>query len=865
MLQPSQNIKPNVNFSAGTVPDFTLAINNSLTLWAIGILILFLSALLIYFIFTYWRQQKRLGQVFKMAFFRVSVPPSDSMGKNDSSLGRTDVGEAVKEKISVMEHLYSTLSDIKPKGFLQRMIKYPYFTMEIAIPFNEDGIAFYFAVPREKANITEKQIHSFFPFASVEKVSGYNIFLPRGACAGCYLKLAKEDYLPFKTYKGLPSDPLNNITNSFSKLDPKREGASFQIVVLPKNKQTNSKGEVVAREMKQGKTFSQAKNKAGDSFFSSVKNLFLGTKKDSSLSEENKLAGDRQQHVLTSGEEALIEAIERKSKKNNFDVNLRLVTSAQSEARAKEILEEIKSSFFQFDSGDLNSLKTIYPKNLSKFLNSFTFRSFREKQSSTLSSEELSSLFHLNVDVQKAAPKILTAKSKKAPCPGNLPKDGIILGENIFREEKTTVRIDKDDRRRHFYTIGQTGTGKSSFLSSMIKQDIEAGEGVCVIDPHGELVYKILSYIPEHRIKDVILFDPSDTDRPLGLNLLEYTRPEQKTFVINEMINIFDKLYDLKQTGGPMFEQYMRNAMLLVMSHPESGSTLLEISRVLSDPEFRKFKLEHCTDQIVVNFWTKEAEKAGGEAALANMVPYITSKLTSFISNDIMRPIIAQQKSSFDLREAMDSQKIILMNLSKGSIGELNAYLLGMVMVGKILMAAMGRVDMAEEDRKDFYLYIDEFHSFTTDSIVSILSEARKYKLNLIIAHQFIKQLNDKIRDAVFGNVGSIAAFRIGPEDAETVSKQFEPIFSPHDLINLDNFNCYLKLIVNGQMTMPFSMKTLTPANGNKDIINKVKEYSRQTFGRPREEIEREIFARLKEGGENINTSNPMDSDMAVR
>jgi hypothetical protein len=305
--------------------------------------------------------------------------------------------------------------------------------------------------------------------------------------------------------------------------------------------------------------------------------------------------------------------------------------------------------------------------------------------------------------------------------------------------------------------------------------------------------------------------------------------------------------------------------MLLVMAHPESGSTLLEISRVLSDPDFRHLKLDHCRDPVVKNFWTKEAEKAGGEAALVNMVPYITSKLTSFVANDIMRPIIAQQKSAFNLREVMDQQKIVLMNLSKGMIGELNAYLLGMVMVGKILIAAMSRVDLPEEERKDFYLYIDEFHSFTTDSIVSILSEARKYRLNLIIAHQFIKQLSEKIRDAVFGNVGSLASFRVGPEDAELVAKQLEPIFSPYDLINLDNYNAYLKLIINGQIGLPFSLNTLPPEEGDKSMIALVKNNSRKMYGRARQEVEAEIAMRLESESGNAPTAQPMESDMGIK
>src|SRR3989344_1471954 len=359
----------------------------------------------------------------------------------------------------------------------------------------------------------------------------------------------------------------------------------------------------------------------------------------------------------------------------------------------------------------------------------------------------------------------------------------------------------QQDRRRHMYIIGKSGTGKTEMMKALAQQDIAEGRGCCIIDPHGDFADDALDFVPRERADDVIFFDPADFDRPMGLNMLEYDPkfPEQKTFVINEMLKIFDKLYDLKSTGGPMFEQYMRNAMILLMDHPESGSTLLEIPKVLSDEEFREFKLSKCKTQVVKDFWIKEAQKAGGEASLQNMVPYITSKLTPFVSNDYLRPIIGQQKSAFNIRDVMDTQKILILKLSKGKIGDLNAYLVGMVLVGKILMAALARGDMKAEDRKDFYLYIDEFQNFLTDSISAILSEARKYGLDLIVAHQYIGQLvknNDtQIRDAIFGNVGTKCIFRVGTEDAEYMEKEFAPTFSMYDLQNVEGLHCLTRLL----------------------------------------------------------------------
>jgi hypothetical protein len=411
-----------------------------------------------------------------------------------------------------------------------------------------------------------------------------------------------------------------------------------------------------------------------------------------------------------------------------------------------------------------------------------------------------------------------------------------------------------EDRLRHFYVIGQTGTGKTTMLKNMIAQDIANGEGVCMIDPHGSDIQDILALIPKHRYEDVIYFDPSYTARPMALNMLEYDRryPEQKTFVVNEMLSIFNKLFDMKTAGGPMFEQYFRNAVLLVMEDPETGNTLLDVSRVLSNKAYRDLKISKCKNPIVNQFWNEVAGKAGGEASLANIVPYITSKFDVFLSNDIMRPIIAQENSSINFREIMDTKKILLVNLSKGRLGDINANLIGLILVGKILMAALSRVDAINAPGPDgkelppFYLYIDEFQNVTTNSISTILSEARKYKLSLAVAHQFIAQLEEGIRDSVFGNVGSIAAFRVGAEDAEYLEKQFSPVFTAKDIMSIDNRNAYLKMLANGRPVKPFNIETMAPPQGNKAIVESIKELSHLKYGRDREGVEAEILQKYK-------------------
>jgi hypothetical protein len=806
-----------------------------------------------------------------MILFNVSVPKDDEKEKESQG------GEKEKEMVSITEQLLLSISKMADNPFREIIFGKPQFSLEVANPFDDEAIYFYIACPKKFATTVEKQIYGFFPKAEVNRaVNDYNIFTPNGFSKGVYLTLKRKSYLPIRTYKNMEADSLNNITNALSKLRKVEEGAAIQIMIRKSPASWSSKARQIVRRMKQGESYHRAK--AGE--VSRTLNSFMKMP-DPFISKENQqMQGQGRDEMnlyqtpqkelrqLTPGEEDFLKLVEEKTMKPSFEVNIRVLASSDSKERTEELLQHLTSVFSQFDTVEMNSFLVKNPLLKKDLIFNFSFRNFIKRFKIVLNIEELASLFHFPI-FSTQTPKLETVKAKTASAPPNMPDSGTLIGKNVYRETETKVFLQREDRRRHLYTIGQTGTGKSTFLSEMARQDIENGEGVCIVDPHGELVEDLLKYVPKERIEDVILFDPADVGRPMGMNLLEYDQPEQKTFVINEMISIFDKLYDLKQTGGPMFEQYMRNAMLLVMSHPESGSTLMEISKVLSDAEFRKMKLDNCDNQVVVDFWTKEAEKAGGEAALANMVPYITSKLTTFVTNDIMRPIISQQKSAFNFREAMDTKKIVLVNLSKGKIGEINANLLGMVIVGKILMSAMARVDMPQDKREDFYLYIDEFQNFTTDSIASILSEARKYKLNLIIAHQFIQQVEEKIRDAVFGNVGSMVCFRIGATDAEYMVKQFGPTFSEHDLINVDNYRGFAKIMINNVVSPPFSMRTYPPKEVEVDFTDNIRQYSRTRYGRERADIEAELQERLnllKTDPEDMPMgSDDFDSDMSFK
>lgn len=781
------------------------------------------------------RHSGKVTRSLNTAILQVSVSKKQEQKEKSSADER-------KQAISVMEQLFAGLSNIREPMFTRLLYGPFYMSFEISTPTDTNEIFFYVGVPKKFVSTIEKQIHSFYNDANVERIDDYNIFVPNGGSAGSYMVLKKDFVLPIRTYQNLETDPLFSITSALSKI-PLGEGAALQIVMRPTGNYWHEKSRKAIKLIQTGKNFT-GETGGHSAMVETLGWIVENFVRDNSRKESEKPV------TLTPMQEENIKAIEAKAAKTGFETNIRLVTSAPSREKAENLLRDLENSFTQFNAPNGNGFRIVEAfLGKSKFLNktiyNFIFRNFEENRKVILNTEELSSLFHFPISTTET-PQIKWQKSKQAAPPSVISGEGLILGHSSFRGEDKVIKIGKEDRRRHMYIIGQTGTGKSNFLGEMIKQDIRNGEGVCVIDPHGDLIEDALEAVPPARAEDVVLFDPSNMERPIGLNLLEYDPkyPEQKTFVINEMIKVFDKLYDLSKTGGPMFEQYMRNAMLLIMDDPQSGSTLIEISKVLADAEFRKYKLSECKNIMVRDFWQKEAEKAGGEAALANMVPYITSKLTQFITNDTMRPIIGQQKSSINFREIMDNRKILLVNLSKGKIGETNAHLLGLVLVGKILISSLSRTDIPQEERKDFYLYIDEFQNFTTDSISTILSEARKYRLSLTLAHQFLGQLPEDIQKSVFGNVGTVCSFRVGPTDAEFLAKQFTPVFDEQDLINIDNYNLYIKLMINGVISQGFNMQTYSPIKGDKELAENIRQLSMLKYGQDRRIVEREIMQR---------------------
>jgi len=755
-----------------------------------------------------------------------------------------------REEISKAEILFASIGGLRAQRGWQAWLlgRDDHFSFEIVA--NKKKILFYVVAPENSARYLEQQVHAHYPEAIIEEVDDYNIFHQQASIMGGTLRTTRKYFFPIKTYQKQEADVMNSLINVMSKLDEK-EGMAIQYVVRSAHSRWHRRARRIAYDVQRGKTINEAiKSNWFTRSVRFVTELFRTKHPNANQNQNQNLKKS------TAMQEEMLKGIEEKNSKAGLDVNLRIVISAANAGNAYTYLNNLASvygqfNYYEYGNSFSNKVKIGRQKEL---ISDFIYRRFNYKHSFVLNTEELASLFHFPTRTAET-PNVLWLTAKHAPAPADLPNEGIVLGTNTYRDVVKQIHFKRNDRRRHTYIIGKSGVGKSKLIAGMAIQDIINGEGVCVLDPHGDLIADIASRIPPERAEDVIYFSPSDIERPMALNLLEFDEryPEQKTFVINEIIKIFDKLYDLRATGGPIFEQYMRNAMLLIMDDPSTGSTLMEIPKVLADASFRNMKLAKCRDHTVVEFWRKEAEKAGGDAALANVVPYVTSKLTQFISNDTMRPIIGQQRSSFNMRDLMDKRKILLINLSKGAIGEMNAYLLGMILIGKILMAALSRTDMSESARKDFYLYIDEFQNFTTDSINSILSEARKYGLNLIIAHQYLGQLTDKsgnkaIRDAVFGNVGTWMLFKIGSDDAEVMEKEFSPVFNQYDLINVEKYTAYVKLLVDNTATRPFSMVPMWPLPGveREEMLAKIKNLSRLKFGQDRRMVEAEIRQRTK-------------------
>jgi hypothetical protein len=788
----------------------------------------------------YWKKQ--MERSLKMVPLLVTIPRD--AGSKDYQAQNRDNRDMMRETVAVAEAFYSNLASLYNKyNIVKNFFTGPaHVAAEIVAKDNE--IFFYIVAPFAFLDVVEKSLSAQYPESNIERAEEHNIFNEGWGIenvAGGEIRASNSYYFPFRTYQELDSEPLESITNSFAKLE-EGEGAAIQILFRPVGNRIAKKVNNQAREMQHGK-----------------KTGLLSKMVDMALVREDSQQSQGNRSNMTPMEEEAIKAIERKASKPIFETIIRVVASSSSQMRAESLSKQIAASFNEFGNQNLNTYSYRPARNAEELVTDYVFRFFAHRIMSLntrfrfhrgynlfLNTEELSTIFHLP-NFLVTTPGIRWLPSKKAAPPTFISEEGVVIGHSVYRGEDKVIRISENDRRRHLYILGQTGTGKSTSMINMIISDIRAGKGICYIDPHGQdLEEHVLPYIPKERAEDVIIFDASDVQRPIGLNLFTAKTPEQKDFVINEAISMLYRLYDPGHTGimGPRFEHWFRNAALALMAGPTPG-TFIEVPRIFTDDKFLAEKLQYVTDPVVRNFWINEMGQTS-DYHKSEMLGWFVGKFGAFMTNTTMRNILGQTQSSIDIRKAMDEGKIILVKLAKGQIGEINMQLLGMILVAQIQMAAMARADVPEEERRDFYLYVDEFQNFATDSFAAILSEARKFRLNLIVANQFIGQLTDEIRDAVFGNVGSLMCFRVGNDDAEYMAKQFAPLFSQQDLINIENYNSVTKILIDSKPTRPFSLQGYNyPPGASKEIGDAIKQLSRLKYGRPRDIVDAEIAERM--------------------
>lgn len=786
--------------------------------------------------------------------------------RNDSKIDQEKRTEKdFKEKIAIMEQLYRALWEVQNLTLGQRFMFWVFRYLPISCEmYVEEGlITFYMVCPPNLSSIVEKQITSFYPSAEITPDPTPDI-APKGYHTIAYnMKLDKGYEYPIRYYDQMADDPLNGFCNVMSKLD-EEDKAAIQLVLTP----------AISRKWgRKTKSFASLrfKGKKSGGFLGSfpmnilspiINGFILGTDPGPVGSNAPGASSGDSFVRMIQPEEELYKRMGEKGGMSFYHCSIRIVASSKSKMRAFEITNNLQVAFNAFKDlyGNVLENKRMWLGFMPHGINAKLITGLWRKRlnghlhaTSLLVEKELAGIFHFPDSRYNKVPNIEWMTYKVLPPPPDNPHEGILLGNNVYRGVTTPIRFMAKDRTRHHYIIGKSGSGKSALLNFMARQDIANGDGLCLIDPHGDLVEDCLAHTPKEFAKNVVVFDPSDTQRPMGLNLLEAKTPEEKDRASLDAMEIFIKLFG-NEIFGPRIQHYFRNGCLTLMDDEDEGATLIDVPRLFVDEEFQRYKVSKCKNAVVRSFWEHEMAQTG-DREKQEMIPYFSSKFGPFITNTTMRNIIGQPKSAFNIREIMDNQQILLVNLSKGKIGDTNAELLGLIFVNMVSMAAMGRADIPRSERKRFFLYVDEFQNFVTDAFATILSEARKYELALVMAHQYIGQLtqgsgyeaaNNKMRDAVFGNVGSIMSFKIGAEDSEYMAKEYAPVLSEQDFVGIPNFNCYTKLNINNVQSRPFSMATIWDESGRNDkLAGLIKEYSRMKHGRKKIFVDQEIEDRI--------------------
>ena len=785
------------------------------------------------------REAKNYERGLKMIPMLIHLPPSSE----DLERGGRDERDVTDELLSQAQVMYNIIASTAQRGFKHRIYGQRHVSFEIVA---KEGLIYYYAVvPIVLVDVVRQAVVAAYPSARLEEVEEHNIFTKdthASSVIGGEFSLKKEYVYPIATYQDTKRDASRAILNALSTIG-REDGVGIQILIRPAGEGWTKASQHTVDRVKKDRATGKSAGFAGGA---AVKDVASALWRPPAAEDHNDEKNIERQ--LTTSEQQGIEAIEEKTRYPGYEMLIRVVVSSSTAARSQTLLKNIVAAFSLFDSPTNNGFVFTPTRNVDELVTSFIFRFFPQSlRRNILNTVELATLFHLPDQKNIPTAQVKRQLSKQVDGPTEIMDEGFLIGYNEFRGVKKPIRLSTNDRRRHVYMIGQTGTGKSKFLENLAYQDMMDGKGFAFIDPHGDSAEVLMGAVPKERVEDVIYFNPADMDNPIGLNMFEYTTPDQKDFLVQEAINMLYGLYDPGHTGivGPRLEHIFRNAALLLMSDPDGG-TFIDIPKLLVDAEFMKSKLKYVTDPTVLEFWTKEWPASQKSSEAGELVSWVASKFGPFLSNDAMRNIIGQTKSGFNLRDIMDNRKILIVNLSKGKMGELNSKLLGIIFVMKFQAAAMARADTPEDQRADFSLYVDEFQNFMTESFESILSEARKYHLSLIMANQFMTQLTDKIREAIIGNVGTVIAGRIGVTDAELLVKKFEPVFTVDDLTKMPNFQGVASVMINNTPSAPFSMSFTPPlAKSNEKLADAMKKLSATKHGRPRAEVEADISKRI--------------------
>ncbi len=709
-----------------------------------------------------------------------------------------------------------------------------------------EGLGFYVFTPRQFKSFVESQIYAQYPTAEIREAVDYSKSIGSSAVvSGTEIVLSKDFILPIKTFRDFEVDPLAAVTSALSSV---RNGEQIwvQILVRPVDDFWQDRGHEYVQTVREGHepvtlNASSIMLDVGKNLLSVGGNIFPYMARGPAVVEPARSGGTPQMPKLSAGKELDLKMIENKLSKIGFETKIRVIAVGNDTTAAQQRLASAIASFKQFSTASLNSFEEDPDSpTTASLLKSYQSRLFPEGEAGDyiLDIEELASIFHLpNMSVE--TPTIAWTRSKKGEPPLNLPTENVTyMGKTYFRDQEMKFGIKKADRRKHMYMIGKTGVGKSTLIKNMIIQDMRNGEGLAVLDPHGQLIDELLEFVPENRLQDVVIFNPADQDNPVSLNMLEMVDPRQRTLMGDTLVDVFKKYF--AESWGPRLEYILKNCILTLLEVP--NTSLLSVTRMLVDKDYRKYIVNLISDPQMKKYWNEEfAKLEQNDRLITEAISPIQNKVGQFLNSELIRNIVGQPKSSIKVDDIINQKKLFFVNLASGRIGANNTSLLGAMIVSQLQFAAMRRVDIPEDQRVDFFLYADEFQNFATDSFAVILSEARKYRLDLTITHQYIEQMPIPVKDAIFGNVGTLISFGVGNQDALFLEKEFTPTFLAQDFINLGRFEMYMKLQVDDMATQPFSAISLAPYTDKTNLTDRAVALSRQKYGREVEKIEKLI------------------------